>query len=153
MFYVGIECNILLLLDKACYSMHEWALAEAILKSAEQIAEQENLKEVTEVTIKVGELQQIEPPILRFALNQMKPDNFKKAKFHILKAKSTLKCRVCGNAWQFNFKKLDKETAEAIHFVPEVAHTYIKCPKCGSPDFEIASGRGVWLEDLKGVKC
>jgi hydrogenase nickel incorporation protein HypA/HybF len=133
--------------------MHEWALAEAILKSAEQIAEQENLKEVSEVTIKVGELQQIEPPILRFALNQMKSDSFKKAKFRILKAKSTLKCRVCGNVWQFNFRKLDKATAEAIHFVPEVAHTYIKCPKCGSPDFEIASGRGVWLEDLKGVKC
>jgi hydrogenase nickel incorporation protein HypA/HybF len=132
--------------------MHEWALAEAILKSAEQVAQQEKLKDITEVTIKIGELQQIEPPILRFALNQMKPDNFKKAKFRILKAKSTLKCRVCGTVWQFNFKKLDKATAEAIHFVPEVAHTYVKCPKCGSSDFEIVSGRGVWLEDIKGVK-
>ncbi len=132
--------------------MHEWALAEAILKSAEQVAQQEKLKEITEVTIKVGDLQQVEPPILRFALNQMKPDNFKKAKFRILKAKSTLKCRVCDTVWQFNFRKLDKATAEAIHFVPEVAHTYVKCPKCGSPDFEIVSGRGVWLEDIKGVK-
>jgi Zn finger protein HypA/HybF involved in hydrogenase expression len=49
--------------------MHEWALAEAILASAKGVAEQENLKEITEVTIKVGELQQIEPPILRFALS------------------------------------------------------------------------------------
>jgi hydrogenase nickel incorporation protein HypA/HybF len=145
-------CNILLLMRKACYSMHEWALAEAILKSAEQVAEQEKLKEVTEVTIKVGELQQIESPILRFALNQMKSKSFKKTKFRILKSKSTLKCRVCGTEWQFNFKKLDKATTEAIHFVPEVAHSYIKCPKCGSPDFEIVSGRGVWLEDIKGVK-
>ena len=56
--------------------MHEWALAEAILASAKQVAEQENLKEVTEVTIKVGELQQIEPPILRFALSQMKTRHF-----------------------------------------------------------------------------
>ena len=132
--------------------MHEWALAEAILASAKQVAERENLKEVTEVTIKVGELQQIEPPILRFALNQMKPESFKKAKFHILKAKSTLKCRACGTTWQFSLKKLDKATAEAIHFVPEAAHSFVKCPKCGSPDFEIVSGRGVWLEDLKGVK-
>ena len=133
--------------------MHEWALAEAILKSAEQVAEQEKLKGVTEVTIKVGELQQVEPPILRFALNQLKPAIFRKARFRILKAKSTLKCRVCCTTWQFDFKKLDKATAEAIHFVPEVAHTYIKCLKCGSPDFEIVSGRGVWLEDIKGVKC
>ena len=132
--------------------MHEWALAEAIIASAKQIAEQEKLKEVSEVIIKVGELQQVEPPILRFALNQMKPDIFRKAKFRILRAKSTLKCRVCGTAWEFSSVKMDKATAEAIHFVPEVAHTYVKCPKCGSPDFEIVSGRGVWLESVKGAK-
>ncbi len=132
--------------------MHEWALAEAILTSAKQVAELEGLKEVVEVTIMVGELQQVEPPILRFALSQTKTGIFKDAKFRILKAKSTLKCRVCGTTWQFNIKKLDKNTAEAIHFVPEVAHTYIKCPKCGSPDFEIVSGRGVWLENIKGAK-
>jgi hydrogenase nickel incorporation protein HypA/HybF len=132
--------------------MHEWALAEAILVSANEIAEKERLKEITEVTIKVGELQQVEPDILRFALSQMKTEIFKNAKFRILKAKTTLKCRVCGTTWQFNLGKLDKNTAEAIHFVPEVAHTYIKCPKCGSPDFEIVNGRGVWLENVKGAR-
>jgi hydrogenase nickel incorporation protein HypA/HybF len=152
MFCLGLECNILLLLGKACYSMHEWALAEAILASAKQVAEQENLEEITEVTIKVGELQQVEPPILRFALSQMKTELFKKAKFHIHKAKSKLRCRVCGTTWEFSLKKLDKATAEAIHFVPEAAHTYVKCPKCGSPDFEIVSGRGVWLDNVKGVR-
>jgi len=132
--------------------MHEWALAEAILASARQITEQEHLTAVSEVTIRVGELQQVEPPILRFALSQMKGGVFKNTKFHILKAKSTLKCRVCGTTWQYNPKKVEKATAEAIHFIPEVAHTYIKCPHCGSPDFEIISGRGVWLENLKGAK-
>jgi len=132
--------------------MHEWALAEAILTSAEELAEKEKLREVTEVTIRIGELQQVEPSILRFALSEMKRDIFEKAKFRILRAKTTLKCRVCGTTWQFNIKKLDEQTAEAIHFVPEVAHTYIKCPKCGSRDFEILNGRGVWLESVKGAK-
>jgi hydrogenase nickel incorporation protein HypA/HybF len=132
--------------------MHEWALADAILVSANEIAEKEKLKEIKEVTIKVGELQQVEPDILRFALSQMKTEIFKNAKFHILKAKSTLKCRVCGTAWQFNLKKIDKNTAEAIHFVPEAVHSYVKCPDCGSPDFEIVSGRGVWLENIKGAR-
>ena len=58
--------------------MHEWALAEAILASAKQVAEQENLKEVTEVTIKVGELQQVEPPILRFALISDENETFQR---------------------------------------------------------------------------
>ena len=132
--------------------MHEWALAEAILTSAKEIAEKENLKEILEVTIRIGELQQVDRPILRFAIKETKTPLFKKAKFHILTSKSTLKCRVCETTWQFNRKSLDKSTAEAIHFVPEVAHAYIKCPKCGSPDFEIASGRGVWLESVKGAK-
>ena len=132
--------------------MHEWALAEAILASAKEIDEKEKLKEVIEVTIRIGELQQVEPQILRFALLQMKTDAYKGTRFRILKAKSSLKCRVCGTTWQFNPKKLDKATAEAIHFVPEVAHTFVKCPKCGSPDFEIVNGRGVWLENIKGAK-
>jgi hydrogenase nickel incorporation protein HypA/HybF len=132
--------------------MHEWALAEAVMKAAQEIADKEGLKQVTEIHIKIGELQDVERQIFRFALSQLKPDRFKKAKFRISKAKATLKCRVCGNTWFFEKKKLDKDTAEAIHFVPEVAHTYIKCPKCGSPDFEIAIGRGVWLEGLKGER-
>ena len=132
--------------------MHEWALAEAVIAAASEIAEKEGLSEVKEVKIKVGELQQIERDILEFALSQLKSAKFKNAKFNIEIAKAELKCRVCEHKWFFGKEKLDESTAEAIHFVPEVAHTYIKCPKCGSPDFEILTGRGVWLESIKGVK-
>jgi hydrogenase nickel incorporation protein HypA/HybF len=132
--------------------MHEWALAEAVIAAATQIATKERLKEVTEVTVKVGELQQVELDILKFAFSQLKPASFKNARFRITHAKTTLKCRACGHAWLFKKQKLDKSTAEAIHFVPEVAHTYIKCPKCGSPDFEITEGRGVWLKNIKGTR-
>ena len=132
--------------------MHEWALAEAVIKTAAEIAEKEGVKQVTEVVVRIGELQAVERPIFRFALSQLKPANFKSAKFRLLTAKTSLKCRVCGNTWMYNKKQVDKETAEAIHFVPEVAHTYIKCSKCGSPDFEIAQGRGIWLETIKGAK-
>ena len=131
--------------------MHEWALAEAVITAAQQIAEKEKLKEIKEITIKVGELQQIEQDILSFALSQLKPANFRNVEFRILKAKTKLKCRVCGNTWLFRKQKLDETTAEAIHFVPEVAHTYIRCSKCGSPDFEIAEGRGIWIENVKGA--
>ena len=132
--------------------MHEWALAEAVIKAATEIAAKEKLAEVTEVDIKIGELQQVERPILRFALKQLKPVNFKKTRFKITIAKTELKCRKCDNIWLFQKQKLDPTTREAIHFVPEVAHTYIKCPKCGSPDFEITQGRGIWLETVKGAR-
>ena len=132
--------------------MHEWALAEAVVSTVSEIAEKEGLKEVAEVEIKVGELQQIELDILEFALSQLKTLKLKNVKFHIKTIKAELKCRVCGHEWIFRKEKIDEETAEAIHFVPEIAHTYIKCPKCGSPDFEILKGRGIWLESVRGLK-
>src|SRR3990172_618965 len=125
--------------------MHEWALAESVIKAAIEIAAKEKLAEVTEVHVKIGELQQVERPILQFALKQLKSANFKNARFRITTAKTQLKCRNCGNIWLFQKQKLDPTTREAIHFVPEVAHTYVKCPRCGSPDFEITEGRQILL--------
>ena len=117
--------------------MHEWALAEAVIFAASEIAEKEGLREVTQVKIRVGELQQLELDILEFALSQLRNSKFKNAKFEVQVADARLRCRVCGNRWTFNKHKLNENTAEAIHFVPEIAHTYIKCTECGSPDFEI----------------
>ena len=132
--------------------MHEWALAEAVISTASEIVEKEGIKQIREVRIKIGELQQIELDILEFALSQLKTSKFKNAKFDIETVRAELKCRVCGHRWTFDKEKLDESTAEAIHFVPEIAHTYVKCPKCGSPDFEILQGRGIWLESIKGVR-
>jgi hydrogenase nickel incorporation protein HypA/HybF len=132
--------------------MHEWALAEAVVASASEVAEKEHLKEVTEVRIKVGELQQIDGEIFEFALEQLKTAKFKKTKFTVETAKAILQCRFCDNKWTFSSEKIDPNLAEAIHFVPEMAHTYMKCPRCGSPDFEVVEGRGVWLESIRGVK-
>src|SRR4030067_1240525 len=131
--------------------MHEWALAEAIIDAASQIAEKESLKEITEVAIRVGGLQQIERGILRFALSQLRTEKFRKTRFRIETEKAQLRCRACGNSWVFSKKKLGENASEAIHFVPEIAHTYINCPKCGSPDFEILEGRGILLQSVKGV--
>lgn len=132
--------------------MHEWALAEAVISTVSKIAESEGLKEVVEVKIKVGELQQIELDILEFALSQLKNAKLKNAEFNMEIVKAELKCRVCEYKWIFKKEKVDEETAEAIHFLPEVVHAYIKCPRCGSPDFEVLKGRGIWLESVKGVK-
>ena len=132
--------------------MHEWALAEAVVASVSEVAEKEHLKEVVEVRIKVGELQQIDGEIFEFALEQLKTAKFKKTKFTVETAKAILQCRFCDNKWAFSREKLDPNLAEAIHFVPEMAHTYIKCPRCGSPDFEVIEGRGVWLESIRGAK-
>lgn len=135
--------------------MHEWALAEAVISAAIEVAEKEKFREITGIKIKLGELQQIETETFEFALKeiiQFQKALLQKAKIEIERERAILKCRVCGEEWAFKdtVKKLSAEEFESIHFVPEVVHVYVRCPKCKSPDFEIVKGRGVWIDAVEG---
>ena len=132
--------------------MHEVALAESIIEAALQMADKEGLKEVKEVRVRVGELQQLESDALDFAFSRLKKGKTSKALFSITMEKAELKCRKCGHVWFFSDCKLDDDEKESIHFVPEIAHTYMKCKKCSSRDFSIEKGRGIWLDCIRGSK-
>jgi hydrogenase nickel incorporation protein HypA/HybF len=137
--------------------MHEWALAESIVMAAVDEARKEKLKSITQVTIFIGELQQVEKEIFLFALNELsksqKP-SIKKDAFILKTEKSMLLCKNCGNTWKFSDmkKKLNEAESESIHFIPEVVFVHTRCPRCGSPDFEITKGRGVVLSSITGVR-
>jgi hydrogenase nickel incorporation protein HypA/HybF len=132
--------------------MHEWALAEGVVTTVVRVAEEQGLEEITEVTVRIGELQQIEHDVFRFALEQLRPPIMKNANFVLESIGARLKCRVCGEEWGFNPDEMDEEVSEAIHFLPEVAHAHLSCPSCGSPDFQVLEGRGVILSSIKGMK-
>ena len=130
--------------------MHEWALAEALISTVIRVSKEEGLKRIFEIGVRIGELQDIDLEIFKFALMQLRPDYLKDAeiKFKIIKTK--FKCRVCGHEWSPKKDELDESIREAIHFIPEIAHAYLKCPRCGSIDFDVIEGRGIWLEYVKG---
>jgi hydrogenase nickel incorporation protein HypA/HybF len=137
--------------------MHEWALAESILAAAVDAAKKEKLKKITEITVGLGELQQIEMDVFKFALNELKKDRKEEigdVKINIKTVESNLKCNSCGNEWKFSDmkKKITEDEGEAIHFIPEVAFVHSRCPKCSSPDFQIITGRGVSITQIKGEK-
>ena len=132
--------------------MHEWALAEGVITTATKFAKENNLKKVTEVVIIIGELQQVEHYVLEFAFEQLKTQLFKEAKFVLKSQQAKFKCRKCGDEWEFKTQGMTEDVSEAIHFVPEMVHVYLKCYECGSPDFEVVQGRGVWLATIKGEK-
>ncbi len=132
--------------------MHEWALAEAVVSAVSKVAEEEELKTVSAINLKVGELQQIDLGIFKFALSQLFSGKLKDARVNVTKTRARLKCRKCGHKWPFSKNGLDESAKEAIHFVPEIAHAYVRCLLCGSPDFEVERGRGVWIQSVKGEK-
>ena len=132
--------------------MHEWALAEAVVSAVSNVAEKEGLKTVSAINLKLGELQQIDLGIFKFALSQLFSGKLKDARVNITKTRARLKCRACGHKWSFSKNGLDESAKEANQFVPEIAHAYIRCPVCSSPDFEVESGRGVWIQSIQGEK-
>ena len=130
--------------------MHEWALAEALISTVIQVSKKEGLRKIFEIEVRIGELQDIDLEIFKFALIQLKPDYLKDAEFKFKMVKTKLKCRVCGHEWSPRKDELDENVREAIHFIPEITHAYLRCPRCGSIDFDIIEGRGVWLEYVRG---
>ena len=134
--------------------MHEWSLAQAVINGALEYAEKHGLKRAIKISIMLGELQQIDVPAFKLALKELiKEQQTYKIKFKIKEEKAKLRCRACGFEWLFSKtkEKLSEQDSELIHFVPEVAHTYIRCPKCKSPDFEIIKGRGVQIESIEEI--
>jgi hydrogenase nickel incorporation protein HypA/HybF len=137
--------------------MHEWALAESVVTTAIQVAEKEDLKQITKIIIRLGELQQINDEIFRFAVKEIAEANkdwFEDVAIEIETERTELACQRCGHSWKFSDmkSKLNDDESEAIHFIPEVAFVHTRCPNCGSPDFKIKKGRGVTLARITGKK-
>ncbi|NWG08963.1 MAG: hydrogenase nickel incorporation protein HypA [Nitrososphaerales archaeon] len=137
--------------------MHEWALAEAVIEAAREERAKRELKDFSslEVFVTLGELRQIDRQLFLNALRELSKTAFKEGvKFRIKMEKARLECLSCHNRWSLKdaLKRLMPEEAESIHFIPETAHVYLKCPRCQSRDFKIVSGREVWISRIRASK-
>ena len=132
--------------------MHEWALAESVIRTVLEHAGARNLKRLSEAGVVFGELQAIDKDIFTFALQQLRPQfpALGRCRFKIIKEPASFRCRACSREFPLNGLRRTKDESEFIHFVPEMAHTFLKCPGCASPDFEIIAGRGVHISYIKG---
>ena len=132
--------------------MHEWALAEGTIQTVVEFAKNNNAKKVVKIVIVLGELQDIEREIVEYALNQLKSGTVAdEAKIEFETEEALFKCRACGYEWNLKkiSKKLNPEIREDIHFVPEVVHSFLTCPNCGSRDFEVVKGRGIYIKEIE----
>jgi hydrogenase nickel incorporation protein HypA/HybF len=130
--------------------LHEWALAEGVLLTVLRVAAERGARRVVRVRLRLGELQQVDEPILSTALRELsKGGPAAQAEFELIREPAGLECNRCGHAWRLSPGELGPARAELVHFIPEAAHAYLKCPACGSPDFAIKTGRGVWIESVE----
>ncbi len=133
--------------------MHEWALAEAIISGVVEYARKAKASEVVKATVVLGELQAVDREVLEFAVSELRkeaPVPIREVEF--LDEPVQFKCRNCGFTWGLKDLEVSEEIREYIHFLPEAVHSFVKCPKCGSVDYEVVKGRGVYIRDIRVVR-
>jgi hydrogenase nickel incorporation protein HypA/HybF len=135
--------------------MHELALAEAVVTAALEVAEREGFSEIREISVRIGELQRIEKDVFEYALREVLPaaePRVAATRFRVATEPTRFRCRSCTRAFGLSDASgpLGKDAAEGIHFVPELAHSFLGCPVCRSPDFELIEGRGVSIDRIEG---
>jgi hydrogenase nickel incorporation protein HypA/HybF len=127
--------------------MHELALAEAVVAAANETARKNGIAKITRIEVRVGELQQIDPEAFRFAIGEMI-----EAVIDVQADPARFNCRNCDRDYGLADTKGPggHDASEAIHFIPELAHAFLRCPSCESPDFTVTGGRGVTLGAIEG---
>lgn len=135
--------------------MHEWALAEAVITSAAIAARQQGLSVVNEIILNVGELQAIDGDMFASLVREQLATasaELHQTRVRAVKGEAAFECLACKREFFRKDAQVGEEERESIHFVPEMAHAYMHCPTCGSPDFRILRGRGVFIEEISGLR-
>lgn len=134
--------------------MHEWALVDSVVKAAEAVARESSLKTVGEIVLVLGELQSIDRQAVDTIFAELKAraaEPVRNARLVVESEPTVFKCRACGKTFaEKDCAALDPSEKEAVHFLPEAARVYIKCPACKSPDFKLEKGRGIYVREIRG---
>jgi hydrogenase nickel incorporation protein HypA/HybF len=134
--------------------VHELALADAVITAALDVARKNDMERIDRIDVAVGELQRIKRDVFEFALKQVLPANeplLTDVHIGLEIEPARFRCRPCGHEFGVQDPApLDEKQAEAIHFVPELSHSFLRCPSCRSPDFEVLGGRGVSIRRIEG---
>jgi len=135
--------------------VHEFALAEAVITTALREAKREGIEKIRRIEVRIGELQRIQADTFEFALREIMPAKEPRlagTKLELKIEPAQFRCRPCSHVFTLTETggPQGKDESEAIHFIPELAHAFLECPNCHSPDFELLQGRGVSIGAIEG---
>lgn len=111
--------------------MHEYITAKNLSEVIKKEAKSNNLKNITKVTIKIGEASLVDKDHLKSDLLQFFLPN---TVIEFVEEKVKLKCEDCNNE-DFSYP-----TSKLFH-----------CPLCGGSNISIISGKNVYVEKVEGI--
>ena len=118
--------------------MHELSMADAIVKTAIDVAEKNNAQEITEVTIEIGKLTLLNPEQLKFMIEVLSENTLiEGAEIVISEIPIEIRCKSCDFIGLAHSDDLD-------HYV-----SIVKCPQCEGHELEITKGRECNVKTIK----
>ena len=115
--------------------MHELGIVVHVIKQIEQLAKEQNVKEVKELTLEVGEVSGIVKQYFvdAFEWSKKRTEFMKDCKLNLIILEAISYCEDCKDTF------------------PTVKHG-IHCPKCGGENTYLVTGRDVSIRDIKVCK-
>ena len=112
--------------------MHEVSIVSDLFEIIQENIVKHELKAVTKVVLKIGEMTCVEEHAIRFAFEAMAKDTeVERAELIIDKVKATAKCESCGEIF-------------AASFLNKI------CPKCSLFSGHILTGYELYIDELEG---
>lgn len=114
--------------------MHETSLMYDMLRTIEASAKDNNIDEVTEIKLVIGDINNILPDALRFAFDSFKghPPLAEDARLILEERMPEAECKACGEKFALS-SMLD-----------------FSCPRCGGNDLKLIGGEELYIEYYKG---
>ena len=118
--------------------MHELSMAMSVLDIILEKAKEENATSIHEITIEIGELLFLNPEQFQFCMELVIENTMAEGSILTINAKpSKLKCKVCGNEFQWSTAPDDYIVFPAL-----------VC-ECGSKDLTIIEGRELNIVSIR----
>jgi hydrogenase nickel incorporation protein HypA/HybF len=112
--------------------MHEYSVTKSLVDLCNKEAEQNDIKLVSKIYLKVGKFTGFSPDSIQFYFEHLKPNTrCSEATIEFEEIPIEIKCQQCGKQ----------------HVIEE---PILLCPNCGSEKIELLSGREFYVASIEG---
>lgn len=110
--------------------MHELGIVYQIVRTVDEIKQEQSLTEIEKITLEIGEMSNIVPRFISEAWQSVREStDYPDAEMNIEIIPARARCKNCG-------------------YEDLVRKTELDCPNCKSNDFEIISGREFIIKEI-----
>ncbi len=115
--------------------MHEGAIAESIVDILKRVKDENKLKKIIKVRLKIGKMSGVMIDALLFALDALRNEEavISQTEFDILEINVKARCNVCDTFYEYS----------------EVSEVVMLCKECGMP-LDIIEGKEMEIMDIEG---